>query len=139
MLFDHDELTGAVPIDQMSHEGRIRARLSELRVRFPMFLTLTERAIERGQAVDAVHFYMGMALRPLIDVLRIAHCPDRFDFGPRYLWADLPAEAAAAVERLTLVPDLETLRRHLREAETLFRATLETIDRGGKYREPPAS
>jgi len=40
-----------------------------------------------------------VTLAPLIELMRIRHCPDRFDFGPRYLDRDLPAEL-----RLTVYP-----------------------------------
>ncbi len=128
VLFDEGGLLAPFPIDRESHSAKIATRLAELRLRFPLFQTMVTRAIERGQGVDAMHFYMGFTLRPLIDLLRIAHCPDRFDFGPRYLRYDLPAEAAAAVEELSFVPDLPTLRAHQRRAEALFERTLRELD-----------
>lgn len=129
VLFDDGGVLAPAPIDRESHNAKIAARLAELRIRFPLFQTLVTRAIERGQGVDAMHFYMGFTLRPLIDLLRIAHCPDRFDFGPRYLRYDLPAEAAAAVEELSFVPDLAALRDRQRRAEAIFEQTLRDLDR----------
>lgn len=132
VLLDPGGLLAPVPLDRAEHQKKIDARLAELRVRFPLFQTLVERNIERGLVVDAVHFYMNLTFRPLIDLLRIAYCPDRFDFGPRYLRADLPPEVARDVERLALVPDLETLRGHLRDAAALFERTLAELEREGR-------
>jgi hypothetical protein len=128
ILFDRDGLLEPVALDLAAQGAKMAAKLADLRTRFPLFQTLVLRAIERGQPVDAIHFYMNFTLRPVIDLLRIAHCPERFDFGPRYLDLDLPAGAAAAVRRLSYSPELEALRAHMREAESLFNETLLALD-----------
>lgn len=131
ILFDPSGLLAPVPMDRAAHQVRIAARIADLRQRFPLFQTLVERNLARGQAVDALHFYMNLTLRPLIDLLRIAYCPDRFDFGARYLKFDLPPQIAAEVERLSYVPDTEGLRQRLSDAARLFESTLAQIDASG--------
>lgn len=128
VLHDPDGLLAPVPLDRAAHEQRIAAKVEDLRRRFPLFQTMVERNLARGLPVDALHFYMNFTLRPVIDILRIAHCPDRFDFGPRYLAFDLPPQAAAEVERLSFVPDAEGLRARLAEAAQIFSRTLAQID-----------
>ena len=61
---------------------------------------LVNRAIARGDVVEAIAFHLGYAVNPLVRLLRIQHCPARHDFGLRYLRTDLPAGYAERVAAL---------------------------------------
>lgn len=67
---------------------------------------LVERAVARGDLVEATWFHMRFAVEPLVMLLRIQHCPARHDFGLRYLRTDLPEGMAERVEALLPGPDL---------------------------------
>lgn len=120
VLFDKDRLLVPVPMDRAAHEARIRARLAELRERVPMLAPLVIKAVRRANAPEAASMYHGIVLRGLADLLRIIHCPDRFDFGLRYLRTDLPPEAAALIERLSLPGSPEQVAAFTERAMAAF-------------------
>jgi hypothetical protein len=128
VLFDRDGLIHPDPLDRAALQRRIEARVSTLRERFPMFQTLVSRAVARGFVAEAAVAYQDHCLRPLVELLRIRHCPDRFDFGPRYLDRDLPEEVRAEVESLALPGSLAQVEAFRSRAQTLFEATLAQLD-----------
>jgi predicted nucleotidyltransferase len=121
VLVDRDEIVVAPPLDWEAHRERMTKKLTDLRARFPIFQSFVIKSIERGQPTDAMQFYRFMTLIPLVELLRIRYCPERFDFGLRYLDRDLPPELKETIDRLSYVSDLEELRRFQAEAESLFR------------------
>jgi predicted nucleotidyltransferase len=68
---------------------------------------LVNRAIARGDLVEAQAFHFGYGVNPLVRLLRIQHCPARHDFGLRYLGTDLPAGYAERVAALFEGEDLQ--------------------------------
>ena len=54
-------------------------------------------------------FYQAMTLRPLVEAVRLLHCPQRRVFGLRYLARDLPADACDRIESLAFVSGLDDL------------------------------
>ncbi len=129
ILFDHDGLIVVTPLDRGALRERIVRKVVDLKARYFLFQPLIEKAIAREHVAEAVHFYHAMSLRPVIDLLRIRHCPDRFDFGPRYLGRDLPANMRTTVDRLCLPKNLEELRANLAECGAIFRTTLTEIEK----------
>lgn len=128
VLFDRGNHLSAPPFDRAAHEQRVAARLADLRVRFALFSPFAEKAARRGDAPEAAHFYFNMTLRMLVDLLRIRYCPDRFDFGPRYLRDDLPRAWFDTISRLALIGSLESIAEHNREARELFTRVLADLD-----------
>jgi hypothetical protein len=128
VLFDRAGLIGPEPLDDADLQARIGARLSVLRVRFPLFQTLVTRAVSRGFVAEAAVAYQDHTLRPLIELLRIRHCPQRFDYGARYLDRDLPPEVRAEVESLALPSSPEQVLEFRARAQALFEATLADLD-----------
>jgi hypothetical protein len=63
----------------------------------PLYRHMPAKFVDRGSPIDAIHFYHSLVLRPEIDMLRIVHCPERHDFGLRYLKDDLPPSIYAAL------------------------------------------
>jgi predicted nucleotidyltransferase len=120
VLFDRDGLAVATPLDRAEHEQKIRTRLAALRAKFPLFQVFVTKAVARGNAPEAAHFYLNFTLVPLVELLRIRHCPDRFDYGLRYIHADLPADVAELVARLAIPGSLQELGRAQREAAAMF-------------------
>ncbi len=117
-------------------QSRIDTRLAILRERFPLFQTLVTRAVRRGFVAEAAVAYQDYAYRPLIELLRIRHCPDRFDFGARYLDRDLPATVRAEVEALALPGSLDEVEEFRGRAAALVDATLAQLDGRGVTASP---
>ncbi len=131
VLFDRRGILTPVPLDRDALQTRIDARLAILRERFPLFQTLVTRAVRRGFVAEAAVAYQDHAYRPLIEVLRIRHCPERFDFGARYLDRDLPPALRAEVEALALPGSLAEVESFRARAEALFDATLAELSTPG--------
>lgn len=130
ILFDPEGLMEPVPVDRAKLRPKMQARLKTLRETFSMFQVLTIRAVERGSLAEAMHWYQALSLRPLVDVFRLRHCPDRFDFGMRYLDRDLPAPLRQEVERLSFPGDPDTLERFRQRAAARVEEELAAYERG---------
>lgn len=116
-----------VHLDVAQDLAAARARLPALATAFEMFQHIPRKECLRGRAVEALHFYQSMTVRPLMEALRLLHCPARRGFGPRYLARDLPPEVCRRLERLSFVRDLDDLAVPHAEAETWFDETLERL------------
>jgi predicted nucleotidyltransferase len=131
VLFDRAGILTPAPLDRDALQTRIDTRLAILRERFPLFQTLVTRAVRRGFVAEAAVAYQDHTYRPLIELLRIRHCPERFDFGARYLDRDLPAGLRAAVEALALPGSLAEVESFRAGAQALFDATLAELSPPG--------
>jgi predicted nucleotidyltransferase len=107
--------------------AQARARVPALAAAFAMFQHLVTKERLRGRAVDALAFYQSMTLRPLVEALRLLHCPQRRGFGLRYLARDLPAEACAEIEALAFVRDLDDLAVKHERARRWFGRSIERL------------
>ncbi len=94
----------------------LASKAAGLANRFEMFHRIPRKEHRRGRPVDAMAYYQGLVLRPLVDMLRIKHTPVRHDFGPRYIREDLPAEVATRLEPLYYVADPKDFEACLDEA-----------------------
>lgn len=130
VLFDHDGVVVPTALDRARHLEKMRRRLEVLRTQFGLFQSFITKAALRGAGADAMMSYVAFSFRPLVELLRIRHCPDRYDYGPRYLDRDLPAEARAAVESLAYVPSVDRIEEYRSRAEAVFRENLEALDAG---------
>jgi predicted nucleotidyltransferase len=131
VLFDRVGVLAPAPLDRVALQARIDTRLAILRERFPLFQTLVTRAVRRGFVTEAAVTYQDHTYRPLIELLRIRHDPDRFDFGARYLDRDLPAALRTEVEALALPGSLAEVEEFRSRAQALFDATLAELDSQG--------
>jgi hypothetical protein len=111
VLHDPQGLLTPQPFDRAAHEAKVRAHVEQLRARFELFQPFVTKELARGHPIDAMAYYQGMTLRPLVDMLRCVHCPDRYDYGMRYLEVDLPPQLAAEVRQLAYVSSPEELGR----------------------------
>ena len=124
VLIDRAGMLAPIPLDEAALQQRIDARLAVLRERFPLFQTLVTRAVRRGFIAEAAVAYQDYAYRPLIELLRIRHCPQRFDYGARYLDRDLPDSLRTEIESLALPGSLDEVEAFRARAQALFEATL---------------
>ncbi len=120
VLFDRADLLTPIPLDRLAHQKKVDAKRETLLAQFPLFQPLVTKALDRGHLAEAVHFYLALTWRPLVDACRIRHCPERFDFGPRYLDRDVPADVRATLERLACAAGPAELRAHHAKAQRLF-------------------
>jgi len=105
----HD-LLGLVELRHDDEDEMARARsdaVAQAAARRQTAQWLVNRAIARGDLVEAQAFHFGYGVTPLVRLLRIQHCPARHDFGLRYLGTDLPAGFAERVAALLGGEDLQ--------------------------------
>lgn len=127
VLFDKAGIIRESHVDHAALRTAAERKIAELRLKFPIFRHLPLKLARRGLPVDALHFYNALVLRPLIDLLRAVHCPDRHDFGPRYLKDDLPRHYDDLC-RLSLVSSLDDYEWMVELASRLFDAALREHD-----------
>lgn len=135
VLFDKDGVVKPAPFDRAKHAAKMRERLPVLRELFFLLQNLVKKAVRRGAEPDAVLIYVNRTVAPLVELLRMRHCPDRYDFGLRYLDRDLPPELAAEIRAMMLPSSLEGLEACRARAEEMFRENLRAHD-AGEWRLP---
>jgi hypothetical protein len=128
VLFDRGGFTRPPALDRDALAARRAKRLEAIRVLFPLLQNLVTKAVRRGHAADAAASYLAYTFRPLVDLARIRYCPDRFDFGPRYLDRDLPATLAREIDRLALPGSLEQVEAYRARCEALFLEHLAALE-----------
>jgi predicted nucleotidyltransferase len=102
---------GLVELRHDDEEAMASARaeaVQQAAARRPTAQWLVNRAIARGDTVEAVAMLQSYGVAALVRLLRIRHCPARHDFGLRYLRTDLPAGYADRVAALLEGDDLQT-------------------------------
>lgn len=119
--FDRGGYAVPTPTDPAALAAKLEARIPVLADWFEITQPLVTKEALRGHALDALHFYHALTLRPLVELLRIVHAPARHDFGLRYLQRDLPAEVYARLEPLAFVGDPNHLIRQHSQAAAWFR------------------
>lgn len=138
ILFDKTGEARPSSLDRTGLDARMAERLAQLRLAFPLFQSLVTKELLRGNPLGALAFYQSHTLQPLHALLRIRHCPDRFDFGPRYAAADLPAERLRRLQSLWFVGNVGEIEAKRSDAEAFFAEVLREID-GGAPPPPPRS
>ncbi|MEJ6001644.1 hypothetical protein [Paucibacter soli] len=128
--FDRAGLLTPAHLDARADLAAARARIAPLRSGFEMFQHIVSKERLRGRAVEALQFYQAMSLRPLVEALRLLHCPHKRGFGLRYLARDLPAELLPRIERLAYVADLQDLEAKHAELQRWFRETILALEQG---------
>lgn len=128
VLFDKDSLLRPAHVDRAAIARTIERRVAELRTKFALFRHMPPKQVERGLPADASHFYQSLVLRPLVDMLRMSHCPDRHDFGFRYLKDDLPPREYNAVCRFCYPAGPDDIARFTKEINAMMTDLLERWD-----------
>jgi hypothetical protein len=126
--FDKSAVVTSKPMNPQDFIGTLKARIETLRVTFPMFQILTLKELNRGNSMEAVSFYQGYTLRPLVEALGIKYRPTRHGFFTRYIHYDFPPEIVSTLEPLFFPTNADYLRAKRDIAEQLFWQTLQEID-----------
>jgi predicted nucleotidyltransferase len=106
--FDPDGLLVLEHDDETFMRSTMEETIDQIRQRRLVAEWLVNRAVERRQLPEAVSLYLRFALTPVVQLLRARDCPERHDFGLRYLHTDLHAEDAARID--ALLPGVDRLR-----------------------------
>jgi hypothetical protein len=107
VVHDPDGLVELRHDDEVAMVKSREEAVEQTAARRPTAQWLVNRAIARGDLVEAHAFHFGYGVTPLVRLLRIKHCPARHDFGLRYLRTDLPAGYADRIAALLEGEDLQ--------------------------------
>jgi predicted nucleotidyltransferase len=118
--FDKPGIVVAEPFDAAAMSEKIRKRLEGHRQRFDMFQVMVTKEAERDHPIEAVAYYHGATLRPLVELLRTRYAPARHDFHTRYVYDEFPETVVQRLEPLFFPRDLEDLVEKQREARRWF-------------------
>jgi predicted nucleotidyltransferase len=129
--FDRRGVLVEAHLDAARDSDQARARVPTLASAFAMFQHIVTKERLRGRAVDAFVFYQSMTWRPLVEAVRLLHCPERRIFGPRYLARDLPADVCRRLEALAFVRDLSDLADKHEQARTWFERCIARLQQLG--------
>lgn len=127
--FDRSGVTAAPAFDRHGHDAKIRSRIETLRSTFDLFQPLTIKELNRGNSIEAITYYHGMTLRPLVEILRILHAPARYNFHTRYLYYEPPGNILAQIEPLFFPRDADELLRHHTRAGQIFHEAMADLQR----------
>jgi predicted nucleotidyltransferase len=116
------------PTDIGEFIKRIEKRIEILKTNFRLFQVLTLKELNRGNILTALSFYSGYTFRPLVEVLRMKYCPERFNFYTSYVHYDLPLDISARLEKLCCGADSDVLRANHTKVGEWFWEEIETID-----------
>lgn len=115
-LFDKGQWLRSDDSARVSQDARRARRLDELKAWFSVSQTFVRKVILRGQEVEALAAFWGYTLKPLVELLRMRHCPPRWDFGMRYLDRDLPGPVYDELRGMMFVEDFDNLAENLAKA-----------------------
>ncbi len=100
VVHDPEGLVELRPDDEQAMAAARAEAVQQAAARRPTAQWLVNRAIARGDTVEAVAMLQSYGVGALVRLLRIRHCPARHDFGLRYLSTDLPRGYAERVAAL---------------------------------------
>jgi hypothetical protein len=118
--FDKSGVMPGKPIDRAEWDKELAARVESLRVLFPLFQSLTLKELNRNNTIEAVAFYYGYTLRPLVELLRIKHAPFHYNFHTRYIHYEFPPDIVSRLEKLFYPANPQDLARKREEVEQWF-------------------
>ncbi|MCK5309577.1 MAG: hypothetical protein KAJ64_02930 [Thermoplasmata archaeon] len=115
--FDKKGLIQEVKIIPEEQAKAIMGRLDMLKNLFEIFYIMPMKETNRGNHVEAMFFYLGQTYRPLVEVLRMKYCPQRFNYATRYVHYDLPEDIVKQLENLVFMKpdDMETSIEEVRK------------------------
>jgi hypothetical protein len=108
VVYDPEGLVELRHDDEQAMERARREAVEQAAARRQTAAWLVNRALARGDEVEAAAFHFSYGVSTLVRLLRIRHCPARHDFGLRYLCTDLPEGYARRVAALLEGGDLPT-------------------------------
>jgi hypothetical protein len=128
VVFDRKGLVQEVKIDPEAHAAAMMKRLDMLKNLFEIFYIMPMKETNRGNHIEAMFFYLGQTYRPLVEVLRMKYCPQRYTYATRYVYYDVPSDVVKRLEGLTFFRP-EEMEAKIEEARTWFLETAESISK----------
>lgn len=100
VLHDPEGLLVLSEDDPVGLARAVAEAVDQVRQKRPTSEWLVNRALARGHVAEGLDLYVRHGLHLLVRLLRAEHCPERHDYGLRYLRDDLPHDVADRLEAL---------------------------------------
>lgn len=118
--FDKAGLVKDDPMDIEKYFQEMKKRFERHKTTFQMFQALVLKELNRGNAMEALSYYLGYILRPLVEVLRMKCSPWHYRFFTTYVYYEMPEEMVERLHPLYYVSDVNALKKCREDAEAWF-------------------
>lgn len=118
--FDKKNVTDLKPIDKKEFAQKLKLRVEKLETVFNIYQFLVKKELNRANYIEAIAFYQGVSINPLLEALRIKYSPFRYSFKTRYVYYDLPEDVVKRLHSFYFVKDHKDLEKKHKEIETWF-------------------
>ena len=88
---------------------------------------LIEKELNRGNYIEAMAFYHGFTLNPLLELLRIKYKPFRYNFRTRYIYYDLPKDVVDKLHDFYFIGDPKELKFKYEAGKVWFNELMEEL------------
>ncbi len=123
--FDKKNVTNPKPLNKEDFVQKLISRIDQIESVFNLYQFLVKKELNRKNYIEAIAFYQGYSLNPLLEVLRIKYNPYRYSFRTRYVYYDLPQDVVKRLHGLFFIKDGEELA--VKHEETI-KWVKETVD-----------
>ena len=130
--FDRKGIVQDVHADSAALFKKLEERITLLKTRFEIFQVLIEKELKRNNFIEAFNFYLGFTVQPIIEAVRIAHCPYHWNFHSRYVHYELPPHWVEQIEPLYFVTGGDDLKQKWTHAPELFARAIEEAENSFK-------
>ena len=110
---------------------KLMKRTEILKAEFDLFNSFVQKAIYRGNFLEALWLYQNITLGSLIEALRIRYNPLRYDFKICHIHHDLPPRVISSLQKLFFMKDEKKLQGKYNEASRWFHKVISEIDQKG--------
>lgn len=115
VLFDRANIVSFRPANQENLRKEILDSLDRIKKIFKQNVRI-ENKIKRGQFLEAWAYYHKWLLKPLIELLRIKHCPYKKDYYCKHIYYDLPKDIVHKLEDLHRVNTVDEIEDKMEQA-----------------------
>ena len=129
ILFDKKGLIKETYLDKNKHKIEVEERLLAIKKKYPLARNYVLKELNRGNDIAAFSNYYRLIYWPLVDVLRIKHCPERYDFGETYARYDLPEKDWQTLKMLCYVSTPNDLKQKIDLAEKRFKEVIDELEK----------
>jgi hypothetical protein len=108
-------------------DARIRDVIVRAAAMCDLHPVLVEKQLQRGDLLQAFGEYQRFMVRPLIELLRAKHCPQRSSWQTTSITWDLPPDINQRLRGLVVVADIAAMRAQLAIVTAWKRALIEEL------------
>lgn len=111
--FDTCQCLAVVEESPAERSTRIRERLKQISAVAELQPWIVKKYLLRNEPLHAFGTYQRWMIQPLIELLRLKHCPQRSSFHTTYLLWDLPPDVTERLAPLMMAADIGDIDRNL--------------------------